>query len=634
MRKIKSIEIKGASFFSEPFKIEFSDKLNCLMGGRGTGKSTILHFIKSCLEPNAEEYKLTFDVLRSNLQNGKVILEIETELGTTYEVHKTLSEAPQPYSNGQFYPVENILGEITCDIFPAQEIEEIGKNRDERLKLIDRMLRNEVDRIRNAFELKRIDLEKNAKDIRSTNLTINQVEERLREYMNAEEDFESFGTDQPEDINEAERKEFDKQDAAEKVRRAEKSFLDKLTELLNTDIENIQNANADLKRTVTFLGRASDFINKQILDSFVDETSKLVETIQSNNITTISQISNLIAKSQEISKTLKDTHAQQHNEFVQLKQKLDKHKAFYDKLNILSKRVDEKKILQNDLKDLSEKKKKLKNERIFAVKALNELKKELYQNRYDKVNELNQLFDSSRIRIILTAGGITDSFEEALRRALKGHNLRYNTLIPLIAENFSPDEFATIVHDRNLDQLREISGIDSERANTIINALYESESIYDIETIYCPDLPDFYLKVEKEGDHEHQSVELYKKSDELSTGQRCTTVLPIVFAISNNPLIIDQPEDNLDNKYISDTIRRIVKAQKGNRQLIFITHNPNIPVLSDAENNLFLTYDDMQAHILISGNVNEVKTEILNLLEGGEKAFQEREKLYHSEVEG
>ena len=120
----------------------------------------------------------------------------------------------------------------------------------------------------------------------------------------------------------------------------------------------------------------------------------------------------------------------------------------------------------------------------------------------------------------------------------------------------------------------------------------------------------------------------YRKTDELSMGQRCTTVLPIIFAVSNNPLIIDQPEDNLDNKYITNTIHEIIRKQKEKRQLIFITHNPNIPVLSDAETNIFLFYENRKSKIDGIGNIDEVKDKIVNLLEGGEEAFKKRIEIY------
>jgi len=113
----------------------------------------------------------------------------------------------------------------------------------------------------------------------------------------------------------------------------------------------------------------------------------------------------------------------------------------------------------------------------------------------------------------------------------------------------------------------------------------------------------------------------------LSTGQRCTTVLPIIFAVSKNPLIIDQPEDNLDNKYITQSIYKIVNAEKEKRQLIFITHNPNIPVLSNSEFNVFLDFHKY-SEVTAKGSVDNVKESILAVLEGGKEAFERRNKIY------
>ena len=72
---------------------------------------------------------------------------------------------------------------------------------------------------------------------------------------------------------------------------------------------------------------------------------------------------------------------------------------------------------------------------------------------------------------------------------------------------------------------------------------------------------------------------------------------------------------------------RIIKKQKEQRQLIFITHNPNIPVLSQSEQNLFLNYEK-QTSIIAEGTVEAVKEEIVSLLEGGELAFKTRKDIY------
>ena len=225
--------------------------------------------------------------------------------------------------------------------------------------------------------------------------------------------------------------------------------------------------------------------------------------------------------------------------------------------------------------------------------------------------------------ITLTESGNTSVYEEKLRDALKGSGLRYNELIPRIVETFRCDELATIVRAKDFEKLKNVTGIDLVRSEALIKALSQSEMIFEIEALYCDDLPEFKLKIHNEG----SSQDNYRNSDELSMGQRCTTVLPIIFAVSRNPLIIDQPEDNLDNKYISNQIHEIIRTQKCFRQLILITHNPNIPVLSSSEKNVFLRFDRKSIVDKI-GSVDDVKERIIELLEGGESAFKKRKEIY------
>lgn len=120
----------------------------------------------------------------------------------------------------------------------------------------------------------------------------------------------------------------------------------------------------------------------------------------------------------------------------------------------------------------------------------------------------------------------------------------------------------------------------------------------------------------------------YKPTDRLSTGQKCNAILPILLLDSDRPLIIDQPEDNLDNGCIHDTIVASIQAVKGRRQLVFATHNPNIPVLGDAEAMLVMKSDGANGSVQRTGNVDECKKEIIDLLEGGKEAFEQRMTRY------
>lgn len=97
---------------------------------------------------------------------------------------------------------------------------------------------------------------------------------------------------------------------------------------------------------------------------------------------------------------------------------------------------------------------------------------------------------------------------------------------------------------------------------------------------------------------------------------------------SDRPLLIDQPEDNLDNRFVFECIVGSIHQVKAKRQLIFVTHNPNIPVLGDAERVLVLDSNGSSARLARCGGVDECKDDIVTLLEGGEEAFRQRLSRY------
>jgi len=97
---------------------------------------------------------------------------------------------------------------------------------------------------------------------------------------------------------------------------------------------------------------------------------------------------------------------------------------------------------------------------------------------------------------------------------------------------------------------------------------------------------------------------------------------------SERPLLIDQPEDNLDNRYISETIVKHLLSVKQRRQLIFNSHNPNIPVLGEAERVFTMESNGVTARLKSSGTVDQCKSDIVTLLEGGEDAFRRRKDRY------
>ena len=110
----------------------------------------------------------------------------------------------------------------------------------------------------------------------------------------------------------------------------------------------------------------------------------------------------------------------------------------------------------------------------------------------------------------------------------------------------------------------------------------------------------------------------------LSPGQRCSALVPIILLQGTHPLIIDQPEDNLDNKLVFDLVVEILRNLKEHRQIIVATHNPNIPVSGDAEQILvFEPVNKFTGKISTQGSIDDaaVIEAVKNIMEGGAAAF-------------
>ncbi len=116
--------------------------------------------------------------------------------------------------------------------------------------------------------------------------------------------------------------------------------------------------------------------------------------------------------------------------------------------------------------------------------------------------------------------------------------------------------------------------------------------------------------------------------NETSFGQKCTAVLVVLLSLGNNPIIIDEPEAHLDSALIANYLVTLIKKQKQKRQIIFATHNANFVLNADAELIIQLKNEDnkivAQSFMIES---DDYKGDLLKL-EGGEKAFKDRERKY------
>ena len=125
--------------------------------------------------------------------------------------------------------------------------------------------------------------------------------------------------------------------------------------------------------------------------------------------------------------------------------------------------------------------------------------------------------------------------------------------------------------------------------------------------------------------------------NEGSPGQKSAAILAFILNSGENPLIIDQPEDDLDNSLIYSLVVKSIRKMKSKRQIIIVTHNPNIPVLGDAEGIVVLERNN-QGKVTFrknkkAGCIEEklIREGICEIMEGGEDAFRKRERKYRYE---
>ncbi len=134
--------------------------------------------------------------------------------------------------------------------------------------------------------------------------------------------------------------------------------------------------------------------------------------------------------------------------------------------------------------------------------------------------------------------------------------------------------------------------------------------------------------------------EKYKDNSQISMGQNAVALLLLILNAAynmndNRPLLMDQPEDDLDNSYIYSTLVKEFRTSKEKRQIIISTHNPNIPVAADAESVLVLEFNGDHGVLANVGSIDSNKTAnyILKIMEGGEEAIKRRMEKYNVRYE-
>jgi len=270
--------------------------------------------------------------------------------------------------------------------------------------------------------------------------------------------------------------------------------------------------------------------------------------------------------------------------------------------------------LHAELKTLIEGRKSLKADHILRRDQVSTMRDEVASELQHEAGE--------RVRIRVMRNADHMAYTQTLTEGLKGARVRNQNEILATLMQLRPEQLAQLIQSNDLDSFEELTNFGSERSRKILDAFRESVDPLALEITAIEDRIAIELNVATVGQPH------FKDASDLSRGQKCTALLPILLARRDNPLIIDQPEDNLDNHFIFETVVNAVQRMKKRRQMIFITHNANIPVLAEAELVLVMTSDGRVGEIERRGTVDECREQIIDLLEGGREAFELRSKRY------
>ncbi|MXZ76490.1 MAG: AAA family ATPase [Gemmatimonadetes bacterium] len=181
----------------------------------------------------------------------------------------------------------------------------------------------------------------------------------------------------------------------------------------------------------------------------------------------------------------------------------------------------------------------------------------------------------------------------------------------------SPETLLIALKNDELSKLRMSKAVQSTFRDSMIRSRQR-----ELAAISCRDRYILELKLD-DGD--------FRRLDDLSGGQRVSVLLSLLLQTNDGrPLVIDQPEDELDNRFLSETVLPALKKLKGRRQIIVATHNADIVVNGDADQVIQLEATANQGRVAEAGAIEKptIRDAIVRTVDGGDDAFRLRQIKY------
>ncbi|MEM6719561.1 MAG: TrlF family AAA-like ATPase [Bacteroidota bacterium] len=624
--------------------IYLNQNLNVIIGGKSSGKSILLYNIAKTLETDTE----VTDIVNSGYNFRNIDSEFDFEVSLVSGAkQKMYGEENSIIPNIKYIP-QNYLSKLAE---PS-----LNKKGSELLKYVRGLLREdpEYDDKYKVF----LDRVKSNDNIR---------EDIIKRY---------FSLKQYISEKEHELKELGNEEAIRKSIHSNSNRAEELKKGLGLTPEQIEDYNSKKKK----LGEISSQISilNDDYSRFVSFSTELLSSLEQ-----MKSKKELIEKS-IINERVKNSFgenfnfiSEKYNQIIELLEsiKLNDKGQFVNKnffFDLFSVNFENQKILNSDLEvyqkndktreEVSKIEKTIDQDSIVLQK-ISKLKNEIRLNKEELQKEKDKLFElylknyqeyPKIVQELSQRASLSPEEKLTIEGSVKFNADRFNKAMRNISDNrsFPEREFTLfqmkenlIVFDmeNHLNQIKEIFSLIAENQKFPLATKYRN-SLEDATRILLDDYFVDYWETIYDDD----------KMDKMSTGKASFVILMLIIGLSSAkaPILIDQPEDNLDNRSITKDLVEYLRLKKLDRQIILVTHNPNVVVNADAENVIVAHQkgqNDKETSSIykfdyINGAIENAKDEdenekdllksmgirqhIADIVEGGKLAFQKREKKY------
>lgn len=618
------LEIAWEGGFLGGGRIRFNDNLNVLIGGRGTGKSTIIESLRYVLQAEplgSDAQKSHANIVKEVIRSGtKISVKVRTRTPDTrdYVIERTVPNPPTVREgNGSIARVapRDILPRV--EVLGQHEIAELAKQPERLTQLLNRFRKPKID-ITSAKQSALRSLEQSRGRLKEIQAQAAQITERLAKLPALEEMLKRY------------------QQAGLEDRLKEQSMLVREERVIKTAHERLAEFEEAVNGMRESLPLDTAFLSAKALEGM--PSAKLFSEVESAFTLLSKEASKLIGEIEKALASCKGSVeatsgewrkyqavAQQRyekllrelqrtsvdgEEFIRIRKQLEELRPLEDRRKLLDKQLKEEHARRDELLVQWEEVLRMEFQEIeAAAKSVNrQLRNQLkVEVRYAGDRSPLETFLRERI-----GGRLTEAIER-----LSSH------------EGLSLRELAAACRNGSGSLIVDY-GISSAQADRIAQA--GADVLLQLEELYLPPTTGIALNVSPEADTPE-----WRLLEDLSTGQRATAVLLLLLLEGDAPLIVDQPEDDLDNRFVTDTIVPRMRAEKRRRQFVFATHNANIPVLGDAEQIIGLSPAGdavgdgtlkLRPEHMGSIDFRPVREMVEEVLEGGKEAFERRRAKY------